>query len=179
MPSSLDQLIALVPSPLDPKHIGSDADFAAIEASLGTRLPKDSKLLIQTYGTGSWLQFYWIMNPFDARLSCIWFDPNHWEMNFWRKMHRDDPELIPYPVWPDAGGLLIWGGNENGGTLFWLTEGDPDNWPTLAMHDRTPEFDRFDQPCTDLLLGAIDKSNAVLANCPYTLKPSPIPFSPC
>lgn len=177
MASSLDQLISLAPPPKEPKYVNSIADFTAIEASLGTRLPADFKLLLQTYGSGSWTEFYWVMNPFDPRVSGFWFDPGHHEMGLWRELRRDDPELIPYPVWPDTGGLLIWGGNENGGRLFWLTEGDPDRWPTLAMRDRTPEFDRFDQPCTDLLMSAVNMSNPVLAEFALCRDPPPILFS--
>lgn len=169
MTGSLDRLLALASAPAEPIQAGRLADFAAIEASLGTRLPSDFKLLMNAYGTGSWLNFYWTMNPLDPRLSGFWLDPGHREMEYWRRLRHEDPELVPYPIWPDAGGLLIWGGNENGGTLFWLTEGDPDMWPTVATEDRTPEYHVFGQPCTDLLLSAITESNAVLAATPWDL----------
>lgn len=169
MATSLAQLLRLAPAPAAPTHGGSLPEFAAIETALGTRLPSDFKLLLETYGTGSWLDFYWIVNPLDPRMSGFWLDSNHSEMRFWRELRHEDPKLIPFPIWPDPGGLLVWGGNENGGTLFWLTEGDPNTWPTVTTVDRTPEFDRFDQSCTDLLLGAVTKSNPVLAVVPWEL----------
>lgn len=151
-----------MPPPANPVAPGDATGFEHIEAAIGTRLPQDYKRLIHAYGAGSWLDFYWVINPFVKHYADIWLDPNHWLMEFLRKEHEQWPEVAPYPIWPEPGGLLPWGGNENGGYLFWLTEGEADAWPTIHMADRTPEYDRFDKPCTQLLVETITGENKIL-----------------
>jgi hypothetical protein len=171
MITELEQLIALVPPPEAPVHPGSMADFAAIEDKLGSRLPIDFKRLITTYGKGGWLEFYAIINPLDPRDEAHWFDGTY--MQIFRSSRRDFPQFHPYPIWPDVGGLLPWGGHENGGDMFWLTDGEPDMWPTIFTHDRTPEYIRIDQTCTGVLLSAIKRTNPVVSEIPWTVRENP------
>ena len=48
-------------------------------------------------------------------------------------------------------GLLPWGGTENGDTLFWLTEGEADNWSVLINESHSPEFERYNEDMTSFL----------------------------
>ncbi|MBD0676020.1 hypothetical protein [Streptomyces sp. CBMA156] len=41
-----------------------------------------------------------------------------------KQMREDSPDLCPYPVYPEPGGLLCWASNYYGDHCFWLTEGD-------------------------------------------------------
>jgi len=59
----------------------------------------------------------------------------------------------PYGVFPEKGGLLPWGSDENGDVPHWLTEGIPDDWPTILQADGG-ELERFDMPMTTFLAKA-------------------------
>jgi hypothetical protein len=50
----------------------------------------------------------------------------------------------PYPVYPEPGGLLIWGNTWNADQLFWLTEGEPDEWRVAVWYRQLAQWDRFD-----------------------------------
>ncbi|MDH6129273.1 SMI1/KNR4 family protein [Kitasatospora sp. GP82] len=66
--------------------------------------------------------------------------------------YEDDPDEQPYPVFPEAGGLLAWGNNANGSRCFWLTEGDdPDKWPVVIWYQEIEEWDRIGCCMTDFL----------------------------
>lgn len=45
---------------------------------------------------------------------------------------------MPYPIHPEPGGILPWATTDNGDTLYWLTDGDPDSWPILIRESRGP-----------------------------------------
>lgn len=44
-------------------------------------------------------------------------------------------ESIPFPVYPENGGLLVWGLCENGSQCCWLTEGTPDDWTIFVASE--------------------------------------------
>lgn len=60
-------------------------------------------------------------------------------------------DYVPYDIYPDRPGLLPCGYGDSRRHLFYLTVGEPDDWPVLV---RTPEaqFQRFDGPATGFLL---------------------------
>jgi hypothetical protein len=66
---------------------------------------------------------------------------------------------IPFDIYPSRPGLLMFGKGDNRQLLFWLTDGEPDDWPVLLW---PPErrFLRFNMPLTAfffrLLSGKID-----------------------
>ena len=59
--NQLELLLATVPPP--PQGGGSGVDWPEVERRLGTRLPADYKLLIASYGEGSFDDFIWVLLP--------------------------------------------------------------------------------------------------------------------
>lgn len=47
---------------------------------------------------------------------------------------EDFSEQVPFPLWPEPGGLLPWGSTDNNDHVFWLTIGEPDRWPVVATN---------------------------------------------
>ena len=43
-------------------------------------------------------------------------------------------EQCPFPIFPEPGGLLPAGGDTNGGSIFWITDGPPGEW-SLVLYD--------------------------------------------
>src|SRR5690606_15206934 len=68
-------------------------------------------------------------------------------------------EYVPYPVFPNSPGLLIWGSDMDGNNLYWFTEGDPDDWPiiTRSRGDFENAWTRFDGPMTSFLAKAFTR----------------------
>lgn len=64
-----------------------------------------------------------------------------------------EPDELPYPFWPDPGGLMAFGGADNGDSLLWLTEGAPDDWKVVVWGRGLGEFEVLNYGLTDFLAG--------------------------
>lgn len=61
-----------------------------------------------------------------------------------------------YPMYPEPGGLLTWGENEQGDLFWWLTEGDDaDRWPVVVWARGPATTFRFDCGMVGLLVSMI------------------------
>lgn len=176
--TAFDRLLSLVRPPANPVSAGSREEFAYFEIRLGTKLPDDFKSIVNSYGSGEWLEFYWILNPFEPHFEKLWDEDDSSMLRFIRDAQRDWPQYEPYSAWPEPGGLLPWGGNSNGGFLCWITDGDPVNWKTVYRADRTPDFEEFDGCVSELLVQAITGMNDSLSCVPYSASEEPVPFRP-
>lgn len=149
---SLQALINTMTPPDAPLETGSPGAWSSIENRIGTRLPADYKEYIATYGTGSIGDFLWPYNPFSE-------NPN---LNLVRRMELDagalrqirekfGEEEVPYPLYPEPGGLMSWAVSDNGDTLYWLTQGDPSYWRVVVNESRGPDFEHFEESTTSFL----------------------------
>jgi SMI1-KNR4 cell-wall len=133
----LDELLRVLPPPKRP--LDQRGDWASVEAALGLRLPSDYKEFISVYGSGRIGTSLVIANPFHwlrhgQSVRATWSD--------WAKFYPDIAEygeVIPYPVYPQPGGLLPFGEFGDVNILNWLTVGEPDLWPFL-YYDRDQGF---------------------------------------
>ena len=149
MDAAIDRLVALVPPPAAP--VDEDGDWPVAEAALGLALPADFKALLRTYGVGVFDDVR-LLTPFDthpdgvfdlvesARVLIPWFED----------LRAEVPEDFPFPLYPEPGGLLPWAKTGDGADLCWLTEGQPDSWPTAAWNIRGGGH-RYDMIATELL----------------------------
>ena len=105
-------------------------------------MPSDYWWFLETYGTGS------------IGGDLVVFTPSS-ELERWnaaaqqqrigdhlRLVHEHRPGSIPFPIHPEPGGLLAWGGTHAGVKCLWLTSGDdPDLWPIVIRDaDRSEWF---------------------------------------
>ncbi|QDU31567.1 hypothetical protein ETAA8_67260 [Anatilimnocola aggregata] len=178
MSNAYEQLLSLVKPPAVPVNCGSHDQLEVIEGRLGMRLPTDFKLLIDTYGSGTWSEEFWILNPHSTEDALWWFDEQDLFLKSLREWPWTDPEDNPYPVWPEPNGLLIWGGQTNGGYMCWQTTGHPDQWPTVYALDRTPEYFQFEQPCTRFLLSLLTRTDRMVEHFDFLIRPGRMPFIP-
>ncbi|MBL8795878.1 MAG: hypothetical protein JNM56_18380 [Planctomycetia bacterium] len=157
MDAFLTELVRLVPPPAQPTQAGSDAALAAVERELGLTFPTAYKWVIRHYGQGLWQGFWCILTPFaeERGQPRPWFCPRSGLVGgpAWcdtlRWSSREWPSLYPHPVYPEAGGLFPWAFTDNGDTLYWLTQGEPDSWRTLFESD---DPDGFSLSFSELLL---------------------------
>ncbi|MDI1477255.1 hypothetical protein [Polyangium sp. y55x31] len=144
MASSMASLTKWLLPPKKPEEAPAKNDWVPAESLLGTDLPADYKQFVGTYGTGWINKYLHVMNPFSAKLP--WMERLRF-MSFTLHLVRRNAQVpgardlpapfeeingLPYPVFPEPGGLLPWGYTINGDALFWLTKGTPDKWTVVA-----------------------------------------------
>src|SRR5438128_2571968 len=125
---AIAELKKLVPPPATPFEVGSLAQWREVEAELGTRLPRDYRDFVFAYGSGLFAGLYRVYNPFGADEYMALVTQGRRVCGYNRESQWSDPKRFPYPYFPEPGGLLPWGNDENGNDYFWLTEGPPTKW---------------------------------------------------
>jgi hypothetical protein len=132
----MDDLVRRVPPPRDP--VDGHGDWAAAEATLGLSLPADFKALVGRYGRGEFCDLLYVYSPFGGRTLV---DYGVQILADDREVRAEFPQDYPYPLYPEPGGLLVWGESSNGHRLCWLTEGAPDDWPVVVWHPRDVDYE--------------------------------------
>jgi hypothetical protein len=129
----LDQLRLALPPPRQPFDVVGD--WHAIEVAIKLRLPSDYKEFLAAYGTGMVNNCLEIVNPLRVRT-----DLRDWWTN-WAACYHSIAEFreVPYPVFPQAGGLLPFGTLGDVDILNWRTTGEPEGWP-FVYYDRDQGF---------------------------------------
>ena len=133
---------------------GTAYDWAGVEADLGTRLPADYKLLTEVFPAGWFRQFVRPRKPARPAAGAQGFldeFPARQAATL-RRWRAEGQVSFPYPVYPDPGGLLLWGSIRDGGYAFWLTEsGDPGDWPVVIASQQCDHWERFDGTVCEFL----------------------------
>jgi len=146
---SLRELIKVMPAPKLPTEVGSEEELRLVERELGVKFPQDYREFVHAYGSGSIEDFIRVLNPFSAS-DRLGFVPRAKKLcDILRGLREMD--IVPYPVYPDKGGLLPWGWDDNGNNLFWLASGKPDKWSTVLGAGRGHKWERFNYPMTTFL----------------------------
>jgi hypothetical protein len=127
---AIEELIAAVPPPGHPSEAGPLDAVPDIEKALGTPLPKDAFEFGLRYGSGMFADTLEVYNPFSSNYLVT----VHEVCDVYRDLKaQEGDEFIPYDIYPKSPGLLVWGRDVNGHMLFWLTIGQPDQWPLMLM----------------------------------------------
>lgn len=144
---AIDELIAVVPPPHNPTETGSLEAWSAIECAIGIALPEEIRDFGLRYGSGMFGDTVEVYNPF----SVNYLDTIRQVSDCYRDLKRaEGHEFIPYHIYPDKPGLLVWGSDVNGHMMFWLTEGEPAQWPLILM-TVDAQFERWNVPITTFL----------------------------
>ncbi len=127
-------------------------------SQLGLCLPESYLELVEHYGfAGYWQEFWYLLDP---REDGGWTSPadDHSGRNLLsaqRVIRKGWPDEVPYPIFPEPGGLLPWAATDNGGRFFWLTEGEPDSWMTVYTPDRSGGFREIEKDVPNIVWGLI------------------------
>lgn len=128
---TIERLKVLMPPPAAPVFSGSVKDWAAFNDKVGLSFPEDYFALSNIYGSGRFLAGeFKIANPFDP-------DDEGFatrELLTMRERKASAPDAVPYPIYPDPGGLYPFGIDGNGNTFLWLTDGVSDGWPIACFN---------------------------------------------
>jgi hypothetical protein len=142
LPPQQERLVRLLPPPAEPVEAPRADQRSRLEAEIGRRLPSDYWWFLDTYGTGSIGGDLVVFTPSS--------DLERWNSTVQqqrigdhiRLVHQHRPGSIPFPIHPEPGGLLAWGGTDSGVKCLWLTsDDDPDLWPIVIRDkDRSEWF---------------------------------------
>lgn len=143
---AIQDLTAIVQPPDEPLEPGKLAAWRSIQSKLGLALPDDLRDYGLAFGTGRFCGTYiQVFNPFSNEyrglidFQCDWLrDLKNYDM------------FPPYDVYPDSPGLLPWGRDENGHSMFWFTKGAPENWP-IVLRRRENEYEEWSMTMTNFL----------------------------
>lgn len=91
----------------------------------------------------------WTLNPFSDNTFTNLSDQIKEQMESYREITKSSP--VPYPLYPEPGGLVPWGTTSNGDVLFWLTASQPDRWPVVINECRTDNYELYEEDMTGFL----------------------------
>jgi hypothetical protein len=156
----LTELGRRLPPPAEPVDQPGEDDWAAAEQALGTSLPTDYKAFVTRYGSGSIDDFLVILNPTASREAARLVPASEASLGSIREIRTMLPDEVPFPIYPEPGGLFPWGATDNGDVGYWVTSpaGTSDAWPIAIGEVRGPGWFRHPGPLTTVLAGLLDRS---------------------
>lgn len=174
----LDELLKVLPPPKRPFQ--NQGDWTAVEAAIGLQLPSDYKAFIAAYGRGTINNCLEIESPFGMKE-----DVRTWWTNM-AALYDDvaEYEPLPYPIYPQSGGLLPFGTLGDVHILNWRTTGPPEQWPFVYYHRSEGFIEVKGLTAVDFVLEAVTRRSPLLIRLgsesafapicdfePYTLEP--------
>jgi len=133
MRPSLKTIAKLLPPPASPR--GSDRSWDAVEQELRLKLPHDYKAFIDLYGSGQiasaegWVVVWNFRDASLFRSSLMEALSGDEGVTAWyRTKAASSGNQLPYPLYPDRGGLLPFAAVVDVDYLNWLTTGPTDQW---------------------------------------------------
>jgi len=139
----IDDLIKILTLPNSIYHNGNKNEWEIVENKIGIQLPFEYKQFIETYGAGGIDNFLWFLNPFINEENIGLFIKYPIINNSYLISKQKSPDLFQHVVYPEKGGLFPFSYTDNGDTLFFLTEGEPDNWPIIIYDARSPDYFQY------------------------------------
>jgi hypothetical protein len=153
MNDPIASLLKRFPPPSQPVERTDPGIWQQVEKELNSSLPQDYKKLVDQYGSGSWLNYLWVFNPQSKDTKLNLLDQIKRQLYADRMIKKKFNGEIAFPLFPDVGGLLPWAITENRERLYWLTEGDSLNWPTIIYESRGSKHEIHTLTCTALISG--------------------------
>ena len=147
----LERLQQLLPPPAKPVEPGRPDGWPAVEATLGTGLPADFKAFTELYGSGTVDDFLYLFNPFATGQDGNLLAEKDRVLAGYRQTRARFPERLAWPPFPEPGGVLPLGRTDNGDELYWVTDGQPDQWLVALVEARAALQELHRMPVTGFL----------------------------
>lgn len=155
----LCELIKLLPPPAKPVDAPTHAIWHSVERKLRLVMPGDYKQFISTYGVGCIDGFLWVFSPASENVYLNLSSQILDGAETLRQLRDDWREDISYPIYPDPGGVVPWGGTDNGHTLYWM--GGTHESSIVVQDARTPEWCSFRMSITGFLIALLSRRISV------------------
>lgn len=131
-------------------------DWVQVESDHGIQLPADYKTMVERYGGGSIDGFFWIIDPFSCNRHLN-FDKSKYFRESYALMKIDFPTDYPRPAYPAQGSIWPWAFTENGESLIWVVDGEPDTWPVALHSVDQGEEEVFPYGCIEMLFKLLNR----------------------
>ena len=138
-----------LPPPEKPNE--NQGDWKAAENELGTALPADYKDFINTYGSGKILDFLIVLNPFSTRKNINLISRMLMQSAVFKELEDEYDIKCPFPVYPERGGILPCALTDNGDVIFWITNGNPNEWNIIINESRGPDYESINLNIVDFI----------------------------
>jgi hypothetical protein len=130
-------------------------DWDAVHKRIGARLPQDYRDLIDDRGAGLVAGIV-VRGPGAGRIAL---DLEEWLLGFARTvsdLRGLTCEHYPPPFYPETGGMLPWGEDENGHIIAWApSTPDPDRWPVAVLSPEWHDLELHRLTATSYLLSRL------------------------
>jgi hypothetical protein len=157
----LQALLEVLTPPANPLELGDPGQWQQFEARYEVTLPDDYKAFVNTYGTGHIDEVIFSYNPFCQRpILKASYDYAKWleEAKSINHLKQTYGEVVfPFPVYPEASGLLPWGSTDNGDRLYWQTTTRTDDWSVVVSEVRSDNFETLACSMTDFIRGLLTR----------------------
>jgi hypothetical protein len=147
----LERLRRLLPPPAEALEPGRPDGWPAVEAALGTGLPSDFKAFTELYGSGKVDDFLYLFNPFTQGPDGNLLVERDRVLAGYRQTRARFPDRLAWPPFPEEGGVLPLGRTDNGDELYWVTQGQPGDWPVALLEARAALQELHPMPVTAFL----------------------------
>jgi hypothetical protein len=147
----LERLRQLLPPPADPVEPGRPDGWGEVEGALGAGLPGDFKAFTELYGSGKVDDFLYLFNPFTQGPDGNLLVEKDRVLEGYRQTRARFPDRLALPPFPEPGGVLPFGRTDNGDELYWVTDGQPDQWPVALVEARAALQEVYPMPVTSFL----------------------------
>ncbi|MEU7277477.1 SMI1/KNR4 family protein [Streptomyces sp. NPDC045431] len=149
MTPHVERLAEVIPPPAasEPKN------WPEVEATLGSKLPRDYKDLVEAFGGGVFDDAVWLLEPHCAHPSYDLLKENAGgRRGALERSGSKPPELDE-----EGSDVITWALTEDGATLYWLVRPgqEPDDWTVMVNEGRGPDWERFPMSCTAFLEGIL------------------------
>lgn len=153
---TIDDLLQIAPAEGVSGGAYSGDEWALAEQKFGIVFPDDYKDLINTYKTGRFGSYLWLLSPFPDVPG--WRNMEAFVPGAWDRLRVTRTEFPDFyyngPLWPDANGLFPWCRDDNGGLICWEAnrEADPSLWTSVSLDSHySPAIYTYAFPATDVL----------------------------
>ena len=150
---SITSLIVIVAPPTHPIETGAEAAWRAVESKLKVSYPRDLHDLMVAYGSGMFTNssggdVVYFYNPFAAHY-VEFLKGEHGDLREYRREEGKDE--FEYPVFPRSPGVFLLGRASMEYDIFYLTHGEPDQWPVMVRSVGDSTFERYQMPLSQFL----------------------------
>lgn len=150
----INKLISLLSPPS--QRIFDNTAWANFESEGNPRLPNDFKQLISIYGCGSVDDFLWILDPFSKNPNLN-FEKSKYFIDAYAVMRQEFSSDYPRPAYPAEGSFLPWAVTDNGETLVWLVNGEPESWKVVIHSSDQGAEEVYNFGCVEFLLKLLSR----------------------
>jgi hypothetical protein len=147
----VQKLLNLIPPPVPSQTKIADQSFSEIEKQYKIVFPNDYKEILLIYGSGTFCDTLYLASPLGENSL---FDSHFKRTEFYHTMLKGFPvqeDKPRYPIFPEPGGLLEIGGDDNANVLMWKIDNTHNIWPLYFFDDYMLNETVYDIPISEFL----------------------------